>query len=319
MPVDRDAYPNDLEAHRLREAMAFLGQVREVPPLLPSEVEHIARRLRQSPMRRRPVFRWPAVIAIVVLVVGGGTFAVAKGGLGKLPIVGPWLAPRFSSPPPVQSVRPVSRRPAVAKPMAETVPLDRPVAFVPDPQSMPVPAPLVAANPPSSSVRPAQNHPRALAMRAPLARHDRAPAVSLPGPGVAPAMAVATRNPLAEERQSFAAIIGAWHRTRAALPTLTLLDTHEQRYPNGDMRIEARVLRSVIYLAEGHEREALSVLDTLSLAGIPRGRELQVVRGELRSKFGRCAEGKRDFDDVLAKGVADPLAQRAAQAIARCP
>ena len=166
---------------------------------------------------------------------------------------------------------------------------------------------------------PAGSSRRHLAMRFPREKPERMPTVSLPGPGVAPPIDEATKNPLVEERQSFAAVLGAWHRTRAARPTLTLLDTHEQHYPNGDMRIEARVLRSVIYLAEGRDRDALSVLDSLSLAGIPRGRELQVVRGELRIKFGRCSEGKRDFDDVLAKGVADPLAQRAAQAIARCP
>jgi hypothetical protein len=84
------------------------------------------------------------------------------------------------------------------------------------------------------------------------------------------------------------------------------------------MRLESRVLRAEVNLAEGRERESLSVLDTLSLAGIPRAREMQLVRGELRIKFGRCAEGKRDVDDVLAKGIADPLAKRAAQALSRC-
>jgi 5-carboxymethyl-2-hydroxymuconate isomerase len=63
----------------------------------------------------------------------------------------------------------------------------------------------------------------------------------------------------------------------------------------------------------------LAVLDLISLAGLPRGRELQVVRGELRIKAGRCPEGKRDLGDVLEKGVADALAERAVRAIHHCP
>jgi hypothetical protein len=46
---------------------------------------------------------------------------------------------------------------------------------------------------------------------------------------------------------------------------------------------------------------------------------LQVVRGELRIKAGRCPDGKRDLGDVLEKGVADPLAKRAVRAIHHCP
>jgi hypothetical protein len=85
------------------------------------------------------------------------------------------------------------------------------------------------------------------------------------------------------------------------------------------MRLESRVLRAEILLAEGHESEALKILDSMALSGIPRGRELQTVRGELRIKAGRCSEGKRDLGDVLEKGVADALAKRASQAISHCP
>jgi hypothetical protein len=85
------------------------------------------------------------------------------------------------------------------------------------------------------------------------------------------------------------------------------------------MRLESRVLRAEIYLAQNRESEALAVLDSVAPAGLPRGRELQVVRGELRIKAGRCPEGKRDLGDVLEKGVADALAERAVRAIHHCP
>jgi outer membrane PBP1 activator LpoA protein len=127
------------------------------------------------------------------------------------------------------------------------------------------------------------------------------------------------QNPIVAESQSLASVIEPWHRTHNASTALALLDAHEQRYPNGNMRLETRVLRAEIYLAQGRETEALAVLDSVALSGIPRARELQTVRGELRIKAGRCPEGKRDLSDVLEKSVADSLAKRAAQALHHCP
>jgi outer membrane PBP1 activator LpoA protein len=121
------------------------------------------------------------------------------------------------------------------------------------------------------------------------------------------------------ESRSFASVLEPWHRTHNPGTALALLDAHERRYPSGHMHLESRLLRAEIYLAQGRESAALNVLDTLLLSGMPRGRELQTVRGELRIKAGRCAEGKRDLGDVLDKGVADALAKRAAQAISHCP
>jgi hypothetical protein len=126
-------------------------------------------------------------------------------------------------------------------------------------------------------------------------------------------------NSIVAESRSFASVIEPWHRTRNAGTTLALLDAHERRYPSGHMRLESRVLRAEIYLAQGHEGAALATLDSLALTGLPRARELQTVRGELRIKAGRCAEGKRDLGEILEKGVADALAKRATQAMSHCP
>jgi Flp pilus assembly protein TadD len=127
------------------------------------------------------------------------------------------------------------------------------------------------------------------------------------------------QNPIVAESHSFASVIEPWHRTHNADAALALLDAHEQRFPSGHMVLETRVLRAEIYLAQGRENEALAVLDSVALSGIPRARELQTVRGELRIKAGRCGEGKRDLGEVLEKSVADSLAKRAAQALHHCP
>ena len=167
--------------------------------------------------------------------------------------------------------------------------------------------------------RGAEPRPRTLALRDPGDARQGARAAQTPELPAPPPAADKEENPLVAESRSFATVIEPWHRTRNASATLALLDAHERRYPGGHMRLESRVLRAEIYLSQGRESEALGVLDSLSLSGIPRARELQTVRGELRIKAGRCAEGKRDLGEVLEKSVADALAKRAAQAISHCP
>ena len=171
-------------------------------------------------------------------------------------------------------------------------------------------SPVVPAVKPVSEPKDVSQGPRrTLALHDPGDSHRAAP----------PPAAEKEENPIVAESRSFASVIEPWHRTRNASTTLALLDAHERRYPSGHMRLESRVLRAEILLAEGHESEALKILDSMALSGIPRGRELQTVRGELRIKAGRCSEGKRDLGDVLEKGVADALAKRASQAISHCP
>ena len=156
-------------------------------------------------------------------------------------------------------------------------------------------------------------------MRGPLASREGARLQQAP-PAPTPTLSVAKeQNSIVAESHSMASVIEPWHRTHRASAALALLDAHEQRYPNGHMHLETRMLRAEIYLAQGRETEALAVLDSVALSGIPRARELQTVRGELRIKAGRCPDGKRDLSDVLEKGVADSLAKRATQALHHCP
>jgi hypothetical protein len=126
-------------------------------------------------------------------------------------------------------------------------------------------------------------------------------------------------EPISAESRSFSAALAQWHRDHNSEAALAALDMHERRFPYGQIRLEAMLLRAEIFLQQGREREALGLLDNVSLSGLPRGRELQTVRGELRVKYNRCVEGRRDLEHVLAKDRADSLGRRALRAIAHCP
>ena len=329
MSADRETSHTEPESEQVHQGLAFLHQAREVVRSLePAQLENIHRRLNGRRHHPRRVILVPALAALGLVLVTGATFAVAKGSLRSLPIVGPLFAPPSSTD---TSKFAQHRRPAVAKPAVENPPVAN--AVVPPAVVFPGVAPLVApavqptpapapSEPAAHSTRPAEPRLRTLALRDPgdLSRGARvAQAPAMPAPLPAQNNRDEEENPIVAESRSFASVIEPWHRTRNASAALALLDAHEGRYPSGSMRLESRVLRAEIYLAQGRESDALSVLDALSLSGLPRARELHTVRGELRIKAGRCADGKRDLDDVLEKGVADALAKRAAQAIAHCP
>ena len=336
MSADRDASGTEPESDLAQEGLAFLHQARPIRVLRPSEVERIARRLGRRDHSRRRTLLWPAMAAFGLVLIAGTTLAVAKGGLHSLPIVGPLFGPLFAPGPSTgESKSSKHRRPGVSKAALDrpsvtsasaiapaVQPIPAPSENVPAPNGelvrAPLPEPVTTVGPATHPVRPAHPYPRNVSLVAHGGLRERAPAAQLPASSM-PAPASEEKKTIAEESRSFASVIEPWHRTRDAGTTLTLLDAHERRYPSGHMQLESRVLRAEIYLAQGRERESLSVLDTLSLAGLPRARELHAVRGELRIKAGRCTEGRQDLDEVLAKGVADSLAKRAASAISHCP
>jgi hypothetical protein len=193
----------------------------------------------------------------------------------------------------------------------ELVPPETP-ALTPPPPPMPAPAmpgPLLPA--------PTAPAPTAAA---PMAQLPTIPAWSTPRPSTAaPSTPSPREDPISAESQSFSAALAQWHRDHNAEAALAALDLHERRFPHGQIRLEAKLLRAEILLQQGRGREALSLLDGVSLSGLPRGRELQTVRGELRVKFGRCAEGRRDLEHVLVKDRTDALGRRATRALLLCP
>ena len=126
-------------------------------------------------------------------------------------------------------------------------------------------------------------------------------------------------SPILSESRSFSGALTRWHRDHDAAAALAALGAHERQFPGGRFALEAALLRAEILLHEGREREGLQLLNSVPLAGVPRARELLTVRGELRVKFGRCEEGRRDLDVVLAKDTTDGFAERANRAIRLCP
>jgi hypothetical protein len=130
---------------------------------------------------------------------------------------------------------------------------------------------------------------------------------------------VAPENPITAENRSFSAALAEWRRAHNAAAALAALDWHERRFAQGQFQLEAKLLRAEIFLKQGREREVLALLDDVPLRELPRGRELQTVRGELRIKHGRCAEGRSDLSSVVANSSTDSLGRRAAHAMSLCP
>jgi hypothetical protein len=322
MSADKEPHSVSADEALVQEGLTFLHQARETHGLHPWQVDLIERRLFERGARSRRMALWPALAALALVLAASATLAVAQGGLRALPLIGALFAP-----PSISATTPTKpeprRRPAMTKASAKsqsaTNSLGPAPSLAPSPEAVSDSAPVVepasaeTLQPPTPA---RQAGTTARPARAPLVPRESTRLEETPGP--TPTVA-REEDPIVAESHSFASVIEPWHRTHNPSAALALLDAHEQRYPHGHMRPETRVLRAEIYLAQGRESEALAVLDLISLAGLPRGRELQVVRGELRIKAGRCPDGKRDLGDVLEKGVADALAERAVRAIHHCP
>jgi hypothetical protein len=125
------------------------------------------------------------------------------------------------------------------------------------------------------------------------------------------------------EARSLADALACWRRDGNADAALTHLNAHDRRFPGGALTVESKVARAEILLAVGRRAEALTALDTLSLRGLPRARELETIRGELRIQAGRCADARTDFAHVLQRPSRgrpdDEFDTRASRALKTCP
>jgi hypothetical protein len=351
MTLDRHTVTSDVE----REALEFLDRARKLRGLSSTQFKRIEDRLTHTirPRRRRP---WVPALAAFCLVLVAGT-AVAHGvDLSRLPLIGA-LFPAHRQRPATETPGPrkqPARVPSVTAAPAGVMVPQTPPAVISMPSSVDASRQAQPALPSglepvaTRTARSRSEATRSLSLASPrsggrqtepadrgtghedVVRAGPSPIVET-APIRAPtidtrprrAFGIAPTDPAAEpiqaESRSFSAALAEWHRDHDARAALAALDHHERRFRGGQMQLEARLLRAEILLQQGHEREALALLDSMYLPELPRGRELQTVRGELRIKYGRCVEGRRDLDSVLAKNSTDLLARRAARAISLCP
>lgn len=138
-------------------------------------------------------------------------------------------------------------------------------------------------------------------------RVSRRATPAAPSPGAA---TEASADPLM--RETFL-VRGALARLRAgdAQGTLATLDAYEREFHKGALSREAHLVRVDALLAARRPDEALRVLERLRLSDLPRRRELQLKRAELRSESGRCADALADFTAVLAEGGTPSISERA--------
>jgi hypothetical protein len=318
-----------------REALGFLKTGRKLRGLSPTQFQRIGQRLAspRGPTRYR---RLLPVLAALGLVLLAGAAVAHVVGFSRLPFISSLFPSRESglaSKSPRSHVQPadVTATPPVVAPAPERTRLleraEKPQAPVPP---APLPTPAARSNsrrnlglaPPKRAIA-AKAHEADREMVVPntpsLAPAPSPPVLTPVSERPSPSKPIAEDDPISAESRSFSAALAQWHRDHNAEAALAALDVHERRFPRGQIRLEAKLLRAEILLQQDRGREALSLLDSVSLSGLPRGRELQTVRGELRVKYGRCPEGRRDLDHVLMKDRADSLGRRAARAISLCP
>jgi hypothetical protein len=304
----------------MKECLTFLHQARGVRDLHPAQVARIERRLQGTNPRLLRISRWPAWIVLALVCAGAG-FAVAQVDFRSLPILGALFRPKTGATTPGPQPAPKSLGHKAAPSTGRSEPEQ--------PQSPALPS--VGPENPGRPEPPTQERPKApppgktvdVPSQPPPSRpvDNGLPSELQPAP-VEPmpvAKAGPPGHPIVLESRSFAEVIGHWHHVRDPHAALALLDDHERRYPDGAMRVETRILRAELVLAQGRPWAALAVLDGLSLAGTPRERELVTLRGELRVKAGRCKDARQDLSAVLEKNRDDDLGRRAAQALSRCP
>jgi hypothetical protein len=265
----------------------FLHQARPTSGLSESQIAAIADGL----FRERPV-RWmlrlaPALTIVVACLLAGTVTAVVGG--WRLPLTG--RAPAQGNP---------QASPARARTRHAPTPRSEAAA-----QPLPFPESSAGADGPAiaTTARPAG-----------VSRRNPRPESILPQP--TPPL---EESRLSSEARSLADALTRWRRDNQAESALALLAAHDRRFPQGALAAESKVARAEILLTLGRQGEALFALDRLALTGLPRARELQTIRGELRARAGRCSEARRDLSAVMAVTSADDLGRRAARATAQCP
>jgi len=300
---------------------ALLDEARSIAGLSDREIALIERRIFEQSRVRRRFYLFPALAALTALLTCGSVMALVSGWHPRLPRFGSTAAvppttgraiPRHVS----KAATPLCRTPAL--PENELSHASSPV-----PEERPAPAERAPLPPrPSSSLPPRfKLQPRTSARPSGVERRSFLREVSSLSerPSVAEPDSTLHENGMSAEAQSLAEALARWRRDNDAEGALALLASHQHRFEHGAFAVESNVARAEILLALGRGSQALVVLDSLNLAQLPRARELQTIRGELRGQLGRCQESREDLSLVVLTTSVDELGQRAIRAIVKCP
>lgn len=276
-------------------AGAFLAEARPLAGLDHAQIALIERRLRHPRRALLGLRLWPAVVTVVVLLMASTVMALVGGWRPGLPFLGR-LADGDARP----GSSPAAQQRSSRRPTNRAALGAGPVALPPTSTSTPA-LPVAMA-------------PFGEAPSAPMARRPARAESSSPAALEAPA-----DSPLSAEARSLSQALATWRRDGHAERALALLSAHERRFAHGALSVEAKVARAEILLSLARREQALDVLDGLSVADLPRARELATIRGELRARVGRCDDARTDLARVLRVTTDDDLAKRAAAALATCP
>jgi hypothetical protein len=296
-------------------AAALFRRAEPVPALGPAALARVSHRMRGRASAARNRTRGRAIasalLSSAVVIFGAGGLVLAAKGLVRLAAHEAETAPgsvagggTTSSPRSGAGPRPAP--PAIAKP-APPAPAD-PAALGADP---PPPAPEVVRPPLRERVLAPPPPPPEAARAAPPAPVLEGP--QLAGPSPDPAL-----DAELAETQLLASALRKLRRDRDPAEALRVLDEHRARFPSGALTAEATVARIDALLALGRRHAALEVLDGLSLTGYSRRRELLVLRGELQTEAGNCADALLDLDLCARVPAGDQIEERAVYGKAVC-
>jgi hypothetical protein len=264
--------------------------------------------------------RWKTILVLVTLSagVGGATGAAVWVAMPILKRTRP--VPVSPAAAPLESrvrVRRARQRPTLDEPetvASVTPPLEAPGPML-GPEPMPVPAAAASttgavSGPPSPAVvtGPATGphwpgiEPARVSKKLARVESPARPAIPISA-GTQPAPEIA------QEARLLGRALQSLHHDHDPRAALAALDDHAARFPSSVFGPEADITRVDALLALDRRQSALVVLDRLQIPDTTRGRELVVVRAELRVGAKRYAEAIADFTRTLAGG--DALSERA--------
>jgi hypothetical protein len=297
-------------------------------PPSPMALARVRTRLGASTAPSTPTgLRWKTILAVIALSIGVGGATGAAMWVAMPILKRARSTPAAPIPEPKQQTRVRLRRghlrpslsPSGGSP--QTVQPDEPEAasappatfgmtgptFGPEPAAEPAPG-----TPQTESVAPGSTSP---SLDGSNPRSRVAKKLALVEPAIRPARPIPMSTPpasaMAQDAEMLGRALRSLRRDHDPRAALAALDAHAARFPDSALAPEADITRVDALLALDRRQSALAVLDRLIIPSTTRGRELAVVRAELRAGARRCPQAIADFTRTLAEGGGDALCERA--------